>query len=927
MSGLTSLLNVAKLGLLTQQINLQTTGHNVSNVSTDGYSRQNVSIAASPPTPSEIGPIGNGAQATQITRAYDRFVNSTLFDKTSIMSGLDTLQAGMKLVEGVFNEVDENGLNQILNQFWSAWDDIANNAESADGMAERTMLLQCASLLVQGVHDRYNSMVKLSQDIDLNIQTAVNDINQIADQIAEINVQILSMESSAHQANDLRDQRDQLLRQLSELTQVNYFETQRGTYTVLIGQGSPLVEGNKSWHLGLSSGEVLWLGGGGEAVELASEDIQYGELGGLINLKGRITPRDTKVLTGAVANTTGGQPLKGKTAWGDIDGVTVSGPFTIDFSGTDQQGLPVTATYDSTFDYDENGAPGTVSDFMAAVETAFGDTVKVQMNNEGRLVLTDIAPDDFSISFQLESVSGGITGLNFGTLGDHPQNYLEELNTWGRELIKTINNQHSQGAGLIPFRETTATNTVIDLSQPISRRSSGLEFSGEVQDGEFQIWLYDVDGNVVDINPDDSPILNDPLRIQITENVTTLSDIADVINAVPGLGLTASTPGGSLVISVDGSNPDVAGFAFAQDTSGALMALGLNTFFTGHDASTIGINRGLAQDRRLIAAAQAEYSGSDVVTSENSVRAPDRPLNITVQNGTLTLQLYNSSSLLDTEQTITIDASNTSLNDIVQALNEIDGVKADIDEGRLRISAEKEGWTVVLQDGTSQFLDYFWEDTPTFPAESVESDYASDRTFQPFSSFYTGVHDGTLEIGLLSATGLTNVAIPLTIGSLDEVAGQIDQVDGLTAGVVDGRLRIETLGDYEALVFLDDDTGLLDFMGLSTPGGGELNPANNLNALAICDIGRSPVEGLEGSTLYEAYNGLVGTVGIHSRGFQLDYEFSRATVNEIQARRDEISGVSLDEEMANLIKFQQAYAAAAKLISAADEMFKALLEA
>jgi flagellar hook-associated protein 1 FlgK len=926
MSGLTSLLSVAKLGLLTQQINLQTTGHNIANVTTDGYSRQNVSLASTTPSPSEIGPIGTGVQATQITRDYDRFVNNTLFDRISIMSGLDTLQAGMKLVEGVFNEVDENGLNRILNDFWNAWDDIANNAESADGTAERTMLLQRASLLVQRVRDRYNSMVKLSHDIDLNIQTAVDDINQIVDQVAEINVQILSLESGGHQANDLRDQRDELVRQLDELTGINCFETQRGTYTVLIGQGSPLVEGNRSWHLGFRSGAVTWLGAGGQTAELTSEDIVSGELGGLINLKERITPRDTRVLTGAVANTTGGQPLKAKAAWADMDGVTVSGPFTIDFSGTDQQGFPVTGTYDSTVDYNGDGTAGTVSDFLNTIETAFGGTVEAAIDSTGRLVLTNTAPGDFPISFQIEGTSGGVTGLNFGTFGTYPVNYMEELTRWAQALIKAVNSQHTQGAGLVPFQEVVAANTVTNPTQPISLRSSGLEFAAEVQDGEFEIWLYDAAGDVIDLDPAGSPLVNDPLRITITEGVTTLSDIADAINADPGLGIGASTPGGRLVISVNGSNPEVAGFAFASDTSGALSALGLNTFFTGHDASTIDINHYVTGDPRLIAAAQAASSGSAVVTSANAVRDPERPLDSTVQSGTLTVRLYDDSSLLDTEQTITINAGTTSLERVVEALNDIEGIDAEIDEGRLRIATSQTGWTIALDDGTTQFLDYFWEAPPSFPAESIESDYVADRTFQPFSSFDTGIHDGTLEIGLVSSAGITNVAIPLTIGSLEDVAGQIDQVDGLTAEVVDGRLRIKVEEDYDALVFVNDDTGLLEYMGLSTPSGGELDPANNLNALAIHDIGRTAVDTLQGSTLYEAYNSLVGSIGLHSRGFQLDYEFSRATVNEIRARRDEIAGVSLDEEMANLIKFQQAYTAAAKLINVADEMFITLLE-
>ncbi len=1357
MSGLSGVLNVAKVALITHQLNLQTTGHNVANVNTQGYSRQNVTLSAATPTPSAIGPIGNGVTANEITRDYDRFITTTLMGKTSTMSGLETRQSGMKLIEGALNEVDENGLNELLSQFWNAWDDLANNSE---GIAERTTLLQKSSLLVQGLRDRYNSLLKLSQDIDLNIETAITDVNQLADQIAELNVQIVSMESSDHAANDLRDKRDELLKSLCKLTDVNYFETNRGTYTILIGQGNPLVDADKSWHLELRGDKINWLGSNGQPVELTTDDIGNGQLGGFMDIKDRIAPKDPSVLTSSQVNTSSGLAIKASTRWDAIDGVNVTGNFTIQFSGTDQDGMPVS----STFQYTYPGSPpppteanATVQDFLDAIEEAFRDNsvvppldrVSAEVTEDGRIEIKDLISGDQSISFQIDKIEGNVYGLNLGKFdGSYPLNYLEKLNLLGQELIKKVNNQHAQGAGLVPIQETTGTNYVPNLDEPIGRRSSGLKFASEVQNGQFEIWLYDSDGNVIDADPSTSDV-NDPLVIRIQAEHTTLYDIRDAINNAT-LPVTGSSAGlrarileGKLVIQVSGQT-STSGFSFGKDTSGVLMALGLNSFFTGYDASTIGINSKLMEDERLVAAAQVEPQGTGEATCSATLQDENRPLGIQLDSGTITIWAYDQNYQLvdaDSEQTgtnpyvINVDPATMSLQDVIDAFNDIDGLEAEIEDQKVRIRITNDEWkgisfgpdsTGVLQyigidhldtasitagatyemvsrnavtdpskalntsdsglsgygsvtsgsfnlyvydssgdpvnlgassfppsatitvdstptlgeivsainslagsvvnasingdgrliissstgnrvmlgndtsgvldalglpqissdiqglysvDRVSESLDHFelgitdghfyvynfddqdnylsevarfsesnqdtttsapitastlWDDisgvtnedatgTPgeftiyysgtkqdgtSFSAEytgnsatppPANTDIASfltaiENTFKSSSSDPTSPVDavidenGRLELiskdgrpisfridaingdiaGLdfgvpnvapaqisstnfttasgspptyadqttlwtnvlelphggsgnpdfsaqftINFTGITqdgisfnasyvgnsganndidsfltaiesafgtdasgNNRVEATIDdsgrisvisndgrpisfdidsidqgttsyydywfgpydglytvkvdadhdSLADISRRIDSMQNLTSSAENGKITIQSEGNSARFVLGGDTSSLLSVTDFYTPAGGLMSPANNLNALALRDLNRITVEELDDATLNEAYQDLVGTVGIHSRGFKLDYEFSKKTVDELQARRDEVSGVSLDEEMANLVKFQHAYSAAAKLIKIADDMFRTLLE-
>lgn len=1082
MPGISSFLNVAKVGILAHQNNLHVAANNVTNVNTDGYSRQKVTLSPAYMTPTDFGPVGNGVNVTDVTRDYDRFITTTLFDKTSVMSGLQTRQSGMKLIESVINEADTNGLNELLSRFWTSWDDVANNAE---GTAERTSLLNNAQLLASGLKDRYNQLLKLSQDVDQNIQASVTELNKLADQVAELNVQIVAAESGHHAANDLRDQRDNLIKRLSEIAAVRYFETERGTYTVLIGQGNPLVEGNRSWHLGIEDNSVKWIGQNGQRVALTSEDVKNGELGGWMAIKDMVKPPDPAVLTSSRVNTASGTNIKYATRWNQIDGVTVTGDFSIRYSGTDQNGMPITGQFDYHASPESNA---TVGDFLESIRTAFQlpgpppvDRVRVNLTDDGRIRITDIMPGTSPISFNIESVQGAVYGLNLGQFDKaYPPNYLEQINTLGTELIKLVNAQHSQGVGLLPLKETVGNFAALNTNQPIGLKASGLKFSSEVRDGSFQIWLYDKNGQVIDADPT-TPEVNDPLTISITANSTTMEDIRDTINnAVFGgtstpLGLSARILDGRLVIQADGTS-QVAGFGFSDDTSGALLALGLNSFFTGYDAATIDINPVIARDVRFIAAAQVSPRGTDSLTSANMTRESNRPLGSVVTAGSFSISIYDKDGKmvdLDENQAgvnplkITIDPTKQSLNDIIAAIDAIDGLHAEMDNGILRVRLEQEQpepannsqhWaSVALGDDTTGLLAYlgvgagfsstqpmnatkfvtdpnqplatpasglaqfqglksgsfvvnhFDADGNNVSSQSITFDantttlndlvtalnaipgvnasissvtiqgqtqyylsltntaagqtmslsedtsgilnalglnyvqpelagaFKTDRMAEPLNNIKADMNPGSFNIYLYDKNGqfmgVHNIEVNPQYDSLSDIAKRLNDLNDVKAWIEpDGRLHIETEGQAAKFVLADDTTdapgipGFLAKIGLMTPPGGILAKANNLNALTMRDLSKRPISNLNDATLNEAYHGIVGTVGIQSRGFQQDYDFSKAQVNELQQRRDSVSGVSLDEEMANLIRFQQAYTAAAKLIKMADEMFVTILE-
>ncbi len=935
MPGITSLLNIAKSGLLTHQLNLQTTGHNVSNVNTRGYSRQNVDLSSQMPTPAFVGQLGNGVSAKEVTRNYDSFITQVLFEKSSVKSGLETRQSGMKLIEGILNETDENGLNELLSQFWAAWEDIANNAES---MPERTTLLQRATLLANGIREKYKSLVKQSQDIDVNLETTIGDINRLSRQIAKINVQIVAAETGRHSANDLRDQRDMLVRELSNLADIHYFETERGSYTILIGQGSPLVEGDRSWELQLRSGEVEWIGTDGKTFTLTPEDVEGGELGGWLDIKSRITPADPAILISSLPNASGGKGMKPGTHWDALDGVTVTGDFTINFSGTDQDGRPVSSSFTYTAGPPESNA--TIGDFLASIEEMYQDSatnpplkrVEVSVTEDGRIKIKDIKNGERAIKFQIDSISGGVTGLNFGKFdGTYPLNYVESLNKFATQLIKSVNELHSQGIGLTPLTETTSIQTVANINEPLAHGSSGLRFSEDIRDGAFRIWLFDSEGKAIDSDSATSYI--EPFTIQAFKDdgaggriAQSLEEIRQQIDNIDGL--TAKIVNNKLNIGIDGTT-NARGFSFGKDDSGLLMALGLNSFFGGFDAATIHVNQDLMDDPKMIAAAQIEEAPVSNALASKQIREVGRPLDMALSNGTITVEMVDNTGNIQSFQ-VTVDINGDSLEKVLGALEATGKINTDISEGVVKIAAKETGWTInSINGGTTNLFDYLGISSPAGPTTEILGNYRVERTFEPLASYNNQdlSFPGTLALDLFDSDGnIDQLSVTIDSGdTLRDVAEKIDNLNGLTAQLTDGKLSISTDGNYKGFALRSDDSGIASFLGLDIKGGGGHEPANNANALAISGLSSQRMPELDGASINEAFHSLVATVGIHARGINQDLDFTTASVTELEARRDSIAGVSLDEELSNLLKFQHAYTAAAKLIKTADEMFLTLL--
>ncbi|MBN2060136.1 MAG: flagellar hook-associated protein FlgK, partial [Deltaproteobacteria bacterium] len=212
MSGIGLVLNVAKDALLTQQYAIDVVSHNITNVSTEGYTRQSPILEAKDAAPYGGFIFGRGVELNDIIRNANEFIEKRLRNCQSDLLAMTEKSLYMGVIESIFDENSGRSLSNQMVDFWNVWNDLSNNPS---GQPERSLLAENASLLTETFRDLSSDLIKLDQEIDKSIQAGIGEVNQILTQIADINKQILVLEVSGN-ANDLRDQRNMLVNKLSK---------------------------------------------------------------------------------------------------------------------------------------------------------------------------------------------------------------------------------------------------------------------------------------------------------------------------------------------------------------------------------------------------------------------------------------------------------------------------------------------------------------------------------------------------------------------------------------------------------------------------------------------------------------------------------------------------------------------------------------
>jgi flagellar hook-associated protein 1 FlgK len=284
--------NVAKTALITQQKALSVTANNIANVNTEGYSRQRLNMEQNEPVYYEGGALGTGVRANRsIQRIYDRFLNAQLTDAAAKEGRWQAQQETLEKAELMFDEVSGYGLNHAMNQFWDAWQQVSNNPS---GYTERVTLIGESQNLTDVFTKLTRDLQQVQEDSDTSLSGAVQDINRLTGEIADLNLKISEIEAgNVHSANDFRDHRELKLNELSGLINIDSFEDADGFLTVVTTNGHSLVDRASSWNLTTAPNvngfsDVYWESSSGTLQNITS-DISDGRL------KGWIEARDTAI--------------------------------------------------------------------------------------------------------------------------------------------------------------------------------------------------------------------------------------------------------------------------------------------------------------------------------------------------------------------------------------------------------------------------------------------------------------------------------------------------------------------------------------------------------------------------------------------------------------------------------------------------------
>lgn len=601
MAGLSAALNISKNALITFQTATQVISHNIANVNNESYCRQKPIETTYPASPSPVGPIGSGVKIDMIMRYFDAFLEKNINLKRTDYGLYSAEEMGMSILETLFNEViDESGFNKILQDFWMAWQDLANYPEN---FSARTQVIEMGKLISEALSAKFRGLKDLENQIGLKLKTIVDKINALSSQIAELNLQISSAETGGKPANDLRDQRDKLVGELSQLTSIQYFETKSGAYNIILGKGFNLVELGNTWKLEASGTNVYWVNTKGERLPLTSEKVNSGELGGWLRLLEQLSDEfNYEYVSGdkIVFNKSGKLISENDNFINDF-GLSIGDIF--NFSGIDHFGNSISGS----FTVNQNS---TVRDLLNAIESAFNYTVRAYIK-DGRLFVEDKYRGSGSLSFSITSPRPDL--INFGSF-DNPdyQRRVEELNLAGRlklfgeELIRMVNELHTQGVG-IEFYEKELEGAYrvnqyikeLPYFLDIAKTPDKTQFTGF-----FYLWVKDNTGKIT------------PVKVSLNglSVNATLADLSDRINLALSEAGFYTDPNNWNVRSLvrDGrlvfQAKENFSFAFSNDISNILLATGINIFFAGSDPANFKVNDILVKNPDLISSGKMDVS-------------------------------------------------------------------------------------------------------------------------------------------------------------------------------------------------------------------------------------------------------------------------------------------------------------------------------
>ncbi|GHV73542.1 flagellar hook protein FlgK [Spirochaetia bacterium] len=430
-------IEIGKRGVVAHQQALNTTGHNLSNASTEGYSRQRVEMSAFEPiylpglnreeTP---GQLGQGTVIERIERIRDQLLDKRIITQASGEGYWSTRDPYVRMMEQLYLEVGDNSMRSRMDAFWDSWQELSNHPADT---APRQAVIERGKTLVDAIHERFKGLKGLQEMVDQDIQLTVGRVNDMSRQIAGLNRDIQRIRAQGDNPNDLLDRRDLLVDKLSSIIDVTVDSRDPDEFMVHTA-GFVLVQGKIGRQFDLTAGietegfsRVVW--------QDTRDDAHFagGSLAALMDLRDETLQSEIQNLDNMTMNFVDLVNEVHRDAYG-LNGNTGQDFF---------QEYPFVTNLNGNYDRDGDGA--------------FDSTYIFRIN--GTNVLEPRAQLGIEGQITLSGADGAVNVPYYPT--DTVTEVVARINNSGAEVVARLNRE-----GYLSLKGTTSDNSLVPGGNP-----------------------------------------------------------------------------------------------------------------------------------------------------------------------------------------------------------------------------------------------------------------------------------------------------------------------------------------------------------------------------------------------------------------------------------------------------------------------------
>jgi flagellar hook-associated protein 1 FlgK len=882
------LIDLGLTGIHASQAALDTTGHNITNANTPGYSRQRVEQSTNTPRLDSGHIIGQGVKVDEISRIYDQFINDQILRDTSSFYGYKTHLDSITSVDKLISQPETSILTELSDMF-DAFQTLADDPSSA---SIRTTVLND----IEDVVVRFNQLAARLDEQQLitvdQLENSVTKVNALTQTIADLNKQILEFEGGGTAAaNDLLDQRDQAVRELSEFTSVRVVEQNSGAINVFLSGGQNLVVGTTSYNLEVTDNEYdrsqknLSVNVNGNALNVENQ-ISGGILSGLLDFQNNTLGKSMNEL-GRVAIALADQMNDQHRLGIDLSG-QVGGFIFTDVNDTDLVDNRFLSSSNNALPNDRQGnvtildsSIMTADNYVLEFTGPGNNNYQIRRESDDSLVVQGVLAGGIPASIEFEGIS---VNLESGSFQQGDEFLIRPTRLAGAEISREIT-RGDELALASPIR--TGSNignigtgqinegVILDLYQPypndtslLSTFSTAGQLSPPIIIRFTSETTYDILDNTDPANPVSLvPPIEDQIYIPGVNNPIFPDD--------PGLTIVESTGvniGQVVAGTTNGYGAENLTFTFTDPETGAVTVR--PTAAIPANASAREIVNILNQQEGVEATARSTMFLSNFVDD-----AAGAPLEVVINGETLVIAAPDVVDPDTVAREINANANLATQN-----------IRAYSDGSQVRIESYIGEDLTITVNGTA--------------GDSVDVTDASSNTLTVVGPGNSATIGGSVDVQMEDGLRLNS----------DNAGGLFATFPTAQAAFTGYQVNINGApgeDDYFTVEFNTDSV------------------SDNRNGISLIDLQRAKTIETDGKgrTFDEAYAGLASEIGADTQSLTINKDAAESVMNLSLSLRESVSGVNLDEEAANLIKYELQYNASAQVIQVAQEIFDALLAA